>query len=135
MRALGSVILVLGFALLLAPPSSVATNTGEFVLKLTLIDPGATVEIQTKVRPEQPFEYSEMHNGARFTMKGDLGPKINDSYHLRLTIAEWRDEKTNSTETYEVDLVPGKAESRGFISSFVFQRVILLTRVPDRGGR
>jgi hypothetical protein len=135
MRAIRLVFLLLGLAAAVAPALAGAADVDKFVLKLTLMDPGATIEVQTRVTPGEPFEYSEMRNGAKITMRGDLAPKVKDSYHLRLTIAEWRDEKTNSTESYEVDLVPGKAEARGFVSSFIFHRIILLTRVPDNAGR
>jgi hypothetical protein len=109
----------------------VRASTAEgFLLKVTLVDPGATTDIQTRIVALEPFEHSEMHNGARITIKGELSASNNGSYRLRLAIAEWRDEKTNSTERYEVDLTPGKAEGRGFVSSFIYQRVILLTRLP-----
>jgi hypothetical protein len=44
---------------------------------------------------------------------------------------EWKDQKTNSTEEFDADLTPGKPESRDFISSFVYRRIILLTNVPE----
>ena len=66
-------------------------------------------------------------NGARITIKGELSAKHKGSYRLRLKLAGW----TNSTEEYEVDLVPDKPEGRGFVQSFIYQRTILLTRVPQ----
>ena len=107
-----------------------ASNSEELLLKVTLVDPGATTDIQATIAPQKPFDHSEMHNGARFTIKGELAARRKGSYRLTLTIAEWRDEKTNSTEQYDIDLTPGKPESRGFISSFVYHRVILLTNIP-----
>jgi hypothetical protein len=104
----------------------------EFLLKITVIDPGATADLQTRITPLKPFEYSQTHNDTKITLKGELSTEQRGSYHLRLTIAEWKDEKTNSTENYEVDLKPEKPETRGFISSFVFQRVILLANVSGR---
>jgi hypothetical protein len=115
----------------LAPLPAPAKTTEEFLLKITLTDPGATAEIQTRIVTMKPFEHSEMHNGAKITIQGELSTKHKGSYRLRLKLAEWRDEKTNSTEEYEVDLVPGKPEGRGFIQSFIYQRTILLTRVPQ----
>lgn len=114
-----------------APLPALSNTTEEFLLKITLADPGATAEIQTRIVPLKPFESSEMHNGARITIKGELSAKHKGRYRLRLKLAEWRDEKTNSTEEYEVDLIPGKPEGRGFVSSFIYQRTILLTRVPQ----
>jgi hypothetical protein len=113
-----------------APRLASASNVEEFLLKVTLIDPAATFDIQTRIVPERDFEFSEMRGGAKITIKGNLGSKRKATYHLRLTLIEWASEKSNSTENYELDLVPGKMQGRGFISSFVFQRNILLTRIP-----
>jgi hypothetical protein len=65
-------------------------------------------------------------NGAKITLKGELAAKREGSYHLRLAIATWVNEKNNSTENYELDMVPGEAQQRGFVSSFVFHRLILI---------
>jgi hypothetical protein len=118
-------------ACLLAGPGVLpGSSPEEFLLKVILIDPAATTELQTRIVPRKPFELSEMHHSAKITIKGELAVEQKGSYHLRIAIVEWASEKSNSTENYEVDLVPGKAQNRGFISSFVFQRIILLTRVP-----
>lgn len=108
-----------------------AANTQEFVLKITVIDPGATADIQTHITLMKPFEYSEKHNDAKITIKGNLSAAQKGGYHLQLTLAEWKDAKTNSTENYEIDLTPEKPEKRAFVSSFVFQRVILLSNVAE----
>jgi hypothetical protein len=113
-------------AALLSKPAP-ASTVGGFLLKVTLVDPAATTDIQTRIVALEPFEYSELHNGAKITIKGKLSAPQKGIYHLILTIAEWRDEKTNSTEHYEIDLTPGKAAGCGFLSSFIYQRIILLT--------
>ena len=94
-----------------------------------MIDPAATADIQTRILSGKAFEFSETRNGSRITIKGELAAKRKGSYHLLLTVVDWADAKTNGTEHYEVDLAPGAPERRAFVSSFVFQRIILLTRV------
>jgi hypothetical protein len=108
-----------------------AANREEFLLKITVIDPSATADLRTRIAPRKPFEWFETHNNTKITIKGELSAKQKGSYHLRLTLVEWKDKKTNSTEEYEVDLTPGKPESRDFVSSFVYWRIILLTNVPE----
>ena len=107
-----------------------ASNVEEFLLKVRLIDPTGPTEIQTRIVTQQRFEFSEMHNSAKITIKGELAERRKNSYHLKLTLVEWASQKSNSTETYELDLVPGEAQSRAFVSSFIFHRTILLTRLP-----
>jgi hypothetical protein len=104
-----------------------AANGEELLLKITVVDPGATADLRKRIAPLKPFECSEMHNGTKITIKGELSAKQKDSYHLRLTLAEWKDQKTNSTEEYDVDLTP---DGGGFVSSFIYQRIFLLTHVP-----
>jgi hypothetical protein len=118
---------LLAFYLVTALVSHVgyAADREEFVLKVTVIDPGATAELRTRIAPLKPFECSETHNKTKITIKGELSAKQKGTYHLRLTLAEWKDQKTNSTEEYEVDLTPEKPESRGFVSSFAYRRIIL----------
>jgi hypothetical protein len=105
-----------------------AANREEFLLKVTVID-RATADVRTRIAPRKPFEWFETHNNTKITIKGELSAKQKGSYHLRLTLV--KDEKTNSTEEYEVDLTPGKPESRGFVSSFLYRRIILLANVPE----
>jgi hypothetical protein len=116
-------------------PSRSTSTPEAFLIKVTVIDPGATTDIQTRIVPEKPFEFSEMRKGAKITIKGELTAQQSSKYHLRLTLTEWAYRKSNSTENYEVDLFPGKPETRGFISSFAYHRVILLTRLEhERRG-
>ena len=105
-----------------------AVSTEEFILKVTL-DPGGKSTIETIVVPQRAFDASKVVNGERITIKGDLAAKRGDHYHLRLTLSEWRSEKTNNRQSCEIDLTPGKVEYFGFISSIVYMRTILLTPI------
>jgi hypothetical protein len=97
-------------------------------LKVTLHDPRVSSDIETDILERNPFEYSEMHGSTKVTIKGNAVKAGGANYHLRLIIAEWASPKNNSTETYELDLAPGKPWAGGMISSFAFQRVVLLSR-------
>jgi hypothetical protein len=111
-------------------PQVYAAARGEFLLKITVIDPGAKADLRTRIAPRKPFEWSETHNNTKITIKGELSATQKGKYHLQLTLAEWKDPENNNIEKYEVDLTPGKPESRGFVSSFLYRRTILLTNVP-----
>ena len=107
-----------------------AASPQEFVLKVTLDPPGSTTVIETIVVPQRPFDASKVLNGEKIRIKGHLAAKQRDSYHLRLTLTEWRSEKNNLALSREFDLTPGKVEAFGFISGAVYLRTILLTPVP-----
>jgi len=52
-----------------------ASTPEEFLLKVTLVDPGATTDIQERIVPPKPFEHSEIHNGANITIQGELSAR------------------------------------------------------------
>ena len=103
-----------------------AASPEEFVLKVTL-DPGGRTAIETIVVPQTPFDTSKVLHGEKIRIKGHLAAKQRDSYHLRLTLTEWRSEKDNNSQSCELDLTPGKAEQFGFISSILYLRTVVLT--------
>jgi hypothetical protein len=97
-------------------------------LKATLLDPRVKLDIETDIVEQNPFEHSETHGSTKVTIKGDAAKTSEANYHLHLIIAEWTSPTNNSTETYEMDLTPGKPWAGGMISSLAFQRVVLLSR-------
>jgi hypothetical protein len=131
MRPSGLALLAFCLAAIVGALHWLPRQTSEgFLLKVTLIDPAARTEIQTRIETQKPFECMETHKGGKITIRGELSSKRKGSYHLRITIVEWASETSSSTENFEMDLVPGAAVSRSFVSSFVYQRVILLARAP-----
>jgi hypothetical protein len=113
-----------------------AATPEEFVLKVSLY-PGGPTAIQTRVVPQRPFDSSNVFNGERITIKGLLAAKQGDHYHLGITVAEWKSEKINQSQTCELDLTPGKVEYfPGFISSIVYMKTILLIPISkERQGQ
>lgn len=125
-------VLLACLVLWMSPAQSQRPDSESFLLKVTLYDPGAEAHLQTAIKPGIPFEWSENHGKAKITIKGRLGFRQKDHYHLQITIVEWASPTQNSTETYESDLVPGKPGGGGFVSSFVYQRTFLLVAIPSQ---
>ena len=119
-------VLVGSLFLWVYPAQPQRPDSESFLLKVTLQDPIGEAQFQTTIKTDVPFESSENHGKAKITIKGRLGFRQKDHYHLRITIVEWVSEKENSTETYEPDLVPGKMWGGGMISSLAYQRTFLL---------
>src|SRR5271165_419994 len=115
----------------IAQASPAASRSEMFLLKVMLNDPMASSEIQTRIAVGKPFEFSDTSKGVKITIKGKLSPRQKNTYHLKLTIVEWASEKTNNAETYGLDLVPGKMWNGGVVSSFLYRRDILLTRLSS----
>jgi hypothetical protein len=90
MRGKPILLAILALYVVAMPVSQVvyAANREEFLLKVTLIDPGATADIRTRIAPRKPFEWFETHNNTKITLRGELSAKQKGSYHLRLTIVE-----------------------------------------------
>lgn len=108
-----------------APAQAAGADT--FVLKVMLDGPDS-VAIHTRIALGKPFEYSEMRNGEKITLRGELSPPRKDSYHLRLTIVEWRSNTNNLTTTFEPELVLDKPWSGGVIVGIIHQYTVLLAR-------
>jgi hypothetical protein len=113
MRPSGLALLAFCLAAIVGALHWLPRQTSEgFLLKVTLIDPAARTEIQTRIETQKPFECMETHKGGKITIRGELSSKRKGSYHLRITIVEWASETSSSTENFEMDLVPGAAVSR-----------------------
>lgn len=131
MRSAISVLLTC-FCLWISLAQSQRTNSESFLLKVALNDPRGEVQLQTAIKPAVPFEVSENRGKTKITIKGQLGFREQDHYHLRITIVEWASPTENSTETCELDLVPGKPWTGGVVSSLAYQRTFLLVAISSQ---
>jgi len=132
MKSAYSLLLVV-LALCPAGRGSPETPAQEFLLTVTLTSTQKPVQVRATISLGRAFEASEQQANRRITIKGALTEKKRNLYHLRLTIVDWTSETSNSTESYEPDLILGEPWRGGFISSFIYLRtVVLLTRAPAR---
>src|SRR5690348_11014024 len=91
MKAAIAYVLLVWTVLALSSRLVSAASPEEFILKVSLY-PGGPTAIQTIVVPRRPFDTSKALTGEKITIKGDIAAKQRDSYHLRLTLTEWRSE-------------------------------------------
>jgi len=129
MRSYPAVFAVwLGVTLSAAGQSTAASSP---LLLQVFLDDRDPFSVQTKISPGKPFEYSEMHNGEKITLRGEVSPPKKGSYHLQIAIVEWRSEKENFTTNLEREMVLGKQERIGFVAGVGFMRRMLLTRAAN----
>jgi RecG-like helicase len=122
---------VLCAAVSMAQVSPSPSHSKKLHLKVTLMDPRTTSSIEADIFEHNPFEHSEMRNGTKITIKGNLVKTGNANYHMQLLIAEWTSATSNSAENYEMDLTPGKPRGGGVVSGVALQRSVLISRVAS----
>jgi hypothetical protein len=105
------------------------TSQDFFYLSVRLQDPfNSDLEARIPIKVDKPFQVTTDNGDVKNTISGRLHAPSGTKYPLTLTISEWSSEKSNMTDSCELQLEIDKPWSGGPIATFIYLRTVVLSK-------
>jgi hypothetical protein len=85
-------------------------------------------EIRLPIKINKTFQVIAENGDIKTTISGTLGSSNKGKYPLTLTVSEWGSEKSNITDTTQLNLELDKPMGYGPVSSFLYLRTVTLSK-------
>jgi hypothetical protein len=112
--------------------STAGTNQDMFYLSVRLQDPyNSDLETRIPIKVDKPFQITTDNGEIKNTISGRLHAPSGTKYPLTLTVSEWISEKSNMSDSWELQLEIDKPWSGGVLASFVYGRTVVLSKKKE----
>lgn len=85
-------------------------------------------KIRIPIEINKQFRIVAENGNIKTTIAGTIGNSYNGKYPITLTVSEWESEKSNISDTTQMNLELDKPVGYGPVSSFVYLRTVTLSK-------